>query len=112
MLANPTARNIILSLGNQEPNPLTYQQLGDIIREQNKTKASITAHYVRELCEGKIIKKDHDHYFLTRIGLQCVKVLKAFIEITKTYDLDDVDQDGRLEIVRYTPNKFTIVEIN
>ncbi len=76
----------------------TFSELQEIITnttQRNKlTAKGILNHYLRTLVQCKVIKKDKRQYFLTRIGLQTVKLIKNFEKVCISYDLSDCNADG------------------
>ena len=61
--------------------------------------SSHTSYFLRRLEKAKLIKKDEKRWFLTRIGLDTIKILKRFEKVCTEYDLSDCDADGKINFV-------------
>ncbi len=83
-------------------NSYTYMEIKNFVDEAvNDLRAnSTTAYYVRLMKGANIIKLDKpaSRYFLTRIGVQILQVIKQFEDIAKSYDIADCERDGKIKI--------------
>ncbi len=74
------------------------------IMEHNKKNigyngSSKTGYYIRHLKNARLIIIDScsKRYILSRIGVQSLDVVTNFEKICKTYDMSDVDAEGKIE---------------
>ena len=92
-------RSILKTIGIN--GAMTYSE---IMSSDNKlivkhNKSSKTAYYVRCLKNANVLKLDDTSkkYILSRIGIQTLDLITNFEKICKTYDMSDVDADGKIE---------------
>ncbi len=76
-------------------NPLKYVDVRDSMNQKGNT----TAFHIRKLKNAKIIKVEKHFYFLTRIGIETVKLLKAFETVCVSFDLSDANADGVIKSI-------------
>ena len=76
-------------------NPLKYVD----VRNQMSQKSNSTAFYIKKLKNAKIIRVDKHYYFLTRIGIETIKLLKAFETVCVSFDLSDANADGIIKSI-------------
>ena len=92
-------RNILKTIGIN--GAMTYSEImvstKKLVSEYNKS--SKTAYYVRCLKNANVLKLDEPakKYILSRIGVQTLDLITNFEKICKTYDMSDVDANGRIE---------------
>jgi len=63
------------------------------------SSSSHTTYFLRKLVEAKLLKHEKSRYFLTRIGLDTLKLIKNFEKVCMTYDLSDCDADGKIGFI-------------
>ena len=83
----------LLSMLNK--NPLKHTE----IRKGMEQTSNISSYYIKRLRNAKMVKIDKGYYFLTRIGIETVKLLKAFETVCMTFDLSDADADGVIKSI-------------
>ncbi len=106
IMATPSTREIIRELSIKPNTAYTYTELLTLIRlkiypQQLPIKANNgkTAYHIRKMLKSGVFRKDDKYYFLSRIGLECVKVIKNFERLCKEFNLDDCDADGKIEVL-------------
>jgi hypothetical protein len=62
-------------------------------------KSGKFAYNIRMLVKMGIIKKERKGYFLTRVGVQLARLLSDFEQVCMSYDISDLDADGKIEMV-------------
>lgn len=92
ILGSENSRQLLLLLNKD---PLKYV---DAKKKLNQ-KSNTTAFHIRKLKNAKIIKVDKGYYFLTRIGIETVKLLKAFETVCVSFDLSDANKDGIIQSI-------------
>jgi len=83
-----------------EDKAMTYSEILQTMKDCNLTKdSSKIAYYVRHLRNANMLTIDDctKKYILSRIGIQSLDVITNFEKICKTYDMSDVDANGRIE---------------
>ena len=83
-----------------EDKAMTYSEILKTMKDCNLTNdSSKIAYYVRHLKIAKMIILDDcsKKYILSRVGVQSLDVITNFEKICKTYDMSDVDANGRIE---------------
>jgi len=97
VINNKDMRIILKTIGIN--GAMTYSE----IMENSKKKSgyngsSKTGYYVRHLKIAKMIILDDcsKKYILSRVGVQSLDVITNFEKICKTYDMSDVDANGRI----------------
>lgn len=103
MMDNLTTRKIIIELYKKPNKTQTHSELSKIIERisplERKTRSSRCAYHIRRLKNTGVIKNDDRYYFLTRIGLECGKVINTFEKNCMEYDLTECDKDGKIAII-------------
>ena len=92
-------RSILKTIGLN--GAMTYSEImvsnKKLVSEYNKS--SKTAYYVRCIKNANMLKLDitSKKYILSRIGVQTLDLITNFEKICMSYDLSDVDADGKIE---------------
>ena len=95
---NKTMRYILKTVN--EKNAMSYSEiLKNLVKCGLSKDSSRTAYYIRHLRNANMLKIDDcsKKYILSRIGIQSLDLITNFEKICKTYDMSDVDADGRIE---------------
>ena len=58
------------------------------------TRSNIFAYYLRNMVSLGLVKKEYNIYFLTRIGLQTLRLYDSYKKIVMNYNLLDIKADG------------------
>ncbi len=69
------------------------------ISKNLEKSSNISSYHIRRLKNSKMIKVDKGYYFLTRVGIETVKLLKAFETVCLTFDLSDASADGIIKSI-------------
>ena len=96
-ISKDVTRKIVFTL--YEDNALTYTEIKMVVRDFKKwgnRDSGKFAYYLRVLRDNNIIKKEHGHYYLTRIDLQLTKLCHDVQNICMEYDISDLDADGKI----------------
>ena len=75
--------------------PLKYVEVRDLMNKQG----NVISYHIRRLRNAKIIKVDKGYYFLTRVGVETIKLLKGFETVCVSFDLSDADADGIIKSI-------------
>jgi predicted transcriptional regulator len=94
-LSNNDQRKIIKSL--KDNNAYAYSELKKILGYYPDVSGKF-AYNIRTLSNTGIIKKEMKGYFLTRIGVQLAHLLDDFEKVCMSYDISDLDADGKIEM--------------
>lgn len=92
-----TVREIIKRMGRKRA--FTFSEIGTIVNEIRVSPKNITAYYIKKMVDSRFIKKEDKRYFLTRHGLEMLKVINTFDNKCMKYDISDCNSDGRIEVV-------------
>ena len=99
------ARQILLML--KKVDCLTYLELSSAVNlDIKKRKSGLFAYYLRKLSKAKLVKVEHRQWYLTRAGLQMMKVITRFENLCMTYDMADVDADGIIKAIVVRDNGY------
>ena len=93
VIASHNMRSTFRMISKKEP--LSHRE---IVLNIGLTKTS-SAYYIKKLTTLGLIKRDERMYYLTRIGLQVIKVMNNFEKICMKYDLSDVNAEGKIIMV-------------
>lgn len=78
-----------------ENKALRFSELRRIITK-NKSTTGIFAYNIKVLKDLGVIKRDSNGYFLTRVGVQLLRLLEEFELVCMSYDISDLDSDGKI----------------
>ena len=92
-LSNKTQRKIMHLLEGDKA--LRFSELKLLITK-NPSSSGIFAYNVKVMKDLGIISRDNNGYFLTRVGVQLLKLLESFEKICSSYDISDCDKDGKI----------------
>lgn len=97
LLGNQKIRNIIQIL--QEKKALPYTKISLVIN-QNTTQQGLTSYYLKKMQKSGLVRRDENtkSWYLTRAALQITDVIKTFENYCTTYDMNDVNADGKVEL--------------
>ena len=98
VLCNEDMRTILKYIGIN--GAMTYSEIMESNKKLNGYNGSSkTAYYVRHLKNANMLALDHStkKYILSRIGVQSLNVIENFEKICMSYDLSDVNADGKIE---------------
>lgn len=90
-------RNVIKKMGKNRA--FSYMELSGILNEKKRLSKSITSYYIRKMQNSRFLKKENNRYFLTRHGLEMLKIIKTFERKCMKFDISDCDADGRIEMI-------------
>jgi len=93
MLWSPQTREILNIIHESEPIRFT-----DVVKKLNRGNNN-AIFGLRKLVKTNCIKNESKLYFLTRYGLEVIKLINGFESACMEYDLNDCDTHGKLVIV-------------
>lgn len=83
-------KHMLKSIGENEV--VTYTDMRNLIDRNS----NLTAHYVKRLTDAGMMMCEDRHYFLTRIGIQCRKLVINFDEMCTKIEMSDLNRDGKV----------------
>lgn len=97
LLGNQNVRNIIQVL--QEKKALSYTKISLSIN-QNATRQGLTSYYLKKMVKLGLVRHDKKQkvWYLTRAAAQITNVIETFENYCTTYDMNDVNADGKVEL--------------
>lgn len=98
IVGNPTVRNMLQTLGKNEP-----LRHSDIKKLSKTSNYGMSTHFIQKMVKVGIIKKEMHHYYLTRLGLESVKLINKFEKRCLTFDLSDCDAEGHVQVIVERP---------
>ena len=57
------------------------------------------AFHLKALLNSKVVKKEAKLYFLSRLGIETIKLLEQYKKICMSFDLSDCDADGKVQLM-------------
>jgi predicted transcriptional regulator len=78
--------------------PKGYTEMKRKFNEKIGHDANTFSSFARKMIDNNLVKKDlvSHKYYLTRYGIQVLKLIKNFENICLEYDMDDCDAEGRV----------------
>lgn len=61
--------------------------------------SNVFAFHLRALLNAKLVKKENNLYFISRLGIETIKLLDQYKQICMSFDLSDCDADGRVKLM-------------
>lgn len=97
---SPISQQIMKKMGTQKSYRYSEIKKFTVSSNNDKMAGGLTHYYTTKMLKANILKKDKStgEYYLSRIGVRMLEVIKTFEEIIAEYDLSDVKADGKLKI--------------
>lgn len=94
MMGNSTARTIIKLLDVE--NALSYKEIKNSLTMTD----GLPAYYLRKMERLGLVRHDAEvhRWYLSRVSIKLVKVIRTFEKYCTEYDMNDVDSDGKVKI--------------
>lgn len=104
LIGNQKVRNIIQIL--QEKEALSYAKISSTIN-QKPEQSGLTSYYLNKMQKLGLVRHDENtkSWYLTRAALQITDVIKTFENYCTTYDMNDVNADGKVELFAKVVNR-------
>jgi len=116
LIGNENVRRIIKMMNVSEA--VRYSEVSNCIDQKNLRQQGVTGYYLKKMAKLGLIRRDIElhRWYLTRAGLRIRKIIRNFEKYCTTYDMNDVNADGKVKIFakvenRKPENVFKIIDM-
>lgn len=97
LIGNENVRRIIKTMNIEQAS--TYGKLSECVK-QKPNQQGLTAYYLVKMEKLGLVRHDEEshRWYLTRAALKIFKLVKEFELFCTTYDMADVNADGKVKI--------------